>query len=147
MDTTPYWLASAKIPSFPALDQPVTVDVLVVGGGITGVTTAYLLRQAGLSVGLAERDRIGRIDTGHTTAHLTAVTDTRLHELVKDFGRDHARALWDAGAAAIDQIEENVGREKIDCEFTRVPGYLHAPVDGEQRGKSGEISGGRALGQ
>ncbi len=132
MDTTPYWLSSATVPPFPALDKAVTVDVLVVGGGITGVTTAYLLRQAGLSVGLAERDRIGRIDTGHTTAHLTAVTDTRLHELVQDFGRDHARALWDAGAAAIDQIEENVERENIDCEFTRVPGYLHAPVEGDK---------------
>lgn len=84
-----------------------------------------------MSVALVERGRIGHVDTGHTTAHLTAVTDTRLSELVDQFGRDHARAVWDAGAAAIDQIEANVEREKVDCEFTRVPGYLHAPIEGD----------------
>ncbi len=131
MDTTPYWLSTAKTERYPSLSETLTVDVLVVGGGITGITTAYLLRRAGMSVALVERGRIGHIDTGHTTAHLTAVTDLRLHELVENFGRDHAQATWDAGAAAIDQIEEIVAREKIDCEFTRVPGYLHAPRSNE----------------
>jgi len=133
VDTTPYWLASTTSPSFPNVSKALTVDALVVGAGITGVTTAYLLQRAGMSVALVERGRIGRIDTGHTTAHLTNVTHVRLNELVENFGRDHARAVWDAGAAAIEQIEENSKREKIDCEFTRVPGYLHAPVasDGE----------------
>ena len=128
MDTTPYWLDPKPDDRFGPLTRSITVDALVVGAGIAGVTTAYLLRRAGLSVALLDRGRIGRVDTGHTTAHLTAVTDLRLHELVENFGRDHARAVWDAGAAAIDQIEEIAAREKIECEFTRVPGYLHAPV-------------------
>jgi glycine/D-amino acid oxidase-like deaminating enzyme/nitrite reductase/ring-hydroxylating ferredoxin subunit len=131
MDTTPYWLDPEPNDHFRALTSTLTVDALVVGAGITGVTTAYLLRRAGLSVALLDRGKIGRVDTGHTTAHLTAVTDLRLHELVENFDRDHARAVWDAGAAAIDQIEEIAGREKIDCEFTRVPGYLHAPFGSE----------------
>ena len=129
MHTMPYWLDEAERTRCPALNKALTVDILVVGGGITGITTAYLLRKAGLSVALIERDRIGRIDTGHTTAHLTHVTDLRLYELVENFGRDHAQAAWDAGAAAIDKIEEIVTRENIDCEFARVPGYLHAPVE------------------
>jgi glycine/D-amino acid oxidase-like deaminating enzyme len=106
------------------------VDALIVGGGLTGITTAYLLRRAGMSVALVERGRIAHVDTGHTTAHLTAVTDLRLHELVDNFGRDHAQAVWDAGAAAIEQIEEIIQREQISCELTRVPGYLHAPREG-----------------
>ncbi len=130
METTPYWLATAQPKRFTAVEKALTVDVLVVGGGITGVTTAYLLRRAGMSVALVERDRIAGVDTGHTTAHLTAVTDTRLSDLVEEHGRDHARAVWDAGAAAIEQIEEIVSQEKIECEFTHVPGYLHAPVEG-----------------
>ena len=124
---------------FAPIEKPVTVDVLIVGGGITGITTAYLLRRNGLSVALADRARIGHIDTGHTTAHLTAVTDTRLHELVEHFGRDHAQAVWDAGAAAIEQIEEIVGRENIDCEFTRVPAYLHLPVGGDGDEEVGKL--------
>ena len=67
------------------------------------------------------------IDTGHTTAHLTYVTDVQLQQLVRNFGKDHAQAAWDAGAAAIDEIERIVEEERIECEFARVPAYLHAP--------------------
>jgi glycine/D-amino acid oxidase-like deaminating enzyme len=130
VNTTPYWLDTAKIKTFPALAEDVTVDVLVVGGGITGLTTAHLLKEAGMTVAVAERTELATIDTGHTTAHLTYVTDLRFHQMVKTFGKDHAQAAWDAGAAAIDQIEELVRKENIECEFTRVPGYLHAPVNG-----------------
>ena len=130
VNTIPYWLDTAKIKTFPALSEDITVDVLVVGGGLTGLTTAYLLKEAGMTVAVAERKKLATIDTGHTTAHLTHVTDLRFREMVKNFGRDHAQAAWDAGAAAIDQIEELVRKEGIECEFTRVPGYLHAPVNG-----------------
>ena len=118
------------MPRFAALGKALTVDTLVVGGGLTGITTAYLLKKAGRKVALIERHRLAQVDTGNTTAHLTCVTDTRLSELVKHFGRDHAQAAWDAGNAAIDQIEEIVRTEKIACEFQRVPGFLHAAIDG-----------------
>jgi glycine/D-amino acid oxidase-like deaminating enzyme len=78
---------------------------------------------------LIERERAAIRDTGHTTAHLTYVTDTGLVTLQKKFGAGHAQAVWEAGAAAIDEIETTVVREAIDCEFARVPGYLHAPID------------------
>ncbi|MGE3817859.1 MAG: FAD-dependent oxidoreductase [Isosphaeraceae bacterium] len=126
-----YWNVGPNLPRFPRLDENLKVDVVVVGGGITGVTTAYLLAKEGFSVALLERDRCGGVDTGHTTAHLTAVTDQRLNELVKRFGRDQARAVWHAGAVAIDEIEAIVRQEGIDCEFRRVPGYLHAPIGGK----------------
>ncbi len=121
-----YWAVGPKLPKFDRLENDLKVDVVVVGGGITGVTAAYLLKKAGCSVALLERDRCGGVDTGHTTAHLTFVTDLRLHELVDRFGRDHAQAAWDAGRAAIDQIDEIVQEEDLSCEFTWVPGYLHA---------------------
>src|SRR5205807_2495600 len=118
------------IKSFAPLKSDIKVNVLVVGAGVTGITTAYLLRKAGLTAALIERERVAMIDTGHTTAHLTHVTDTRVSDLVENVGNDHAQATWDAGAAAIDQIESIIEQEEIDCEFSRVPGYLHAPVDG-----------------
>jgi glycine/D-amino acid oxidase-like deaminating enzyme/nitrite reductase/ring-hydroxylating ferredoxin subunit len=130
--TTPYWFDSAKRSKFRPLARSLSVDVLVVGGGVTGIVTAYLLKKAGLHVAVIERDRLASRDSGHTTAHLTCVTDKRLHELVKEFGRQHAKAAWDAGMAAIDEIERMVQEENIACEFTRVPGYLHAPVSGGQ---------------
>ncbi len=124
-----YWRATSSLPKFPRLSKNLKVDVVVLGSGITGVTAAYLLKRAGRKVALLERDLCAQGDTAHTTAHLTCVTDLRLYELAKNFGRDHAAAVWDAGLAAIDVIWENVQREEIDCEFKRVPGYLHASIE------------------
>jgi choline dehydrogenase-like flavoprotein len=127
VDTLSYWIDSESLPRFTKVDRDEHVDVAIIGGGITGLTAAYLLTRAGRSVAVLERDRCARIDTGHTTAHLTMVTDTRLTELVKSFGRDHAQAAWDAGLAAIGQIDEIVRNENIDCGFAWVPNYLHGP--------------------
>ena len=127
--TSPYWIDSAPLPRLKKLSRDERVDVVIVGGGITGLTAAYLLVAAGRSVAVLERDRCAVVDTGHTTAHLTMVTDTRLSELASSFGREHAQAAWDAGLAAIAQIDSIVREERIACEFAWVPGYLHAPRD------------------
>ena len=71
MNTTPYWIESGLLPEFPRLDGDRSADVVVVGGGITGVTAAYLLARAGCRVVLLERERCASLDTGHTTAHRT----------------------------------------------------------------------------
>jgi len=126
------WLSDDQFESFPPLDRNLSVDVAVVGGGITGATAAYLLKQAGLKTALLDKGRAGGAETGHTTAHLTCVTDQRLHKLVDHFGTDVARLVWDAGEDAMFQIEEIVKSENIDCRFARVPGYLHAPWSGER---------------
>jgi glycine/D-amino acid oxidase-like deaminating enzyme/nitrite reductase/ring-hydroxylating ferredoxin subunit len=128
LDTTPYWVDSSAMPKFPTLARDLAVDVVVVGAGITGITAAYLLKSQGRRVALVERGRCGGVDTSYTTAHLTYVTDQWLGELVETLGEDHARAVWDAGRAAIAQIDENIQTEHIACAFEWVPGYLHAPI-------------------
>jgi len=132
-ETLPYWADSASIPIFKKADHDLDVEVLVVGAGITGLMTAYRLVQAGRSVAVIERARCADVDTGHTSAHLTMVTDVRLSELAQAFGNDHAQAAWDAGLAAIAEIESISRDEEIDCDFEWVDGYLHAP-----NGKQGE---------
>ena len=131
LDTTPYWLRTSTLPRFAALDRNITVDVAIVGAGITGITTAYLLKSAGVKVALLEREECASIDTGHTSAHLTMVTDTPLTTLVERHGRDTATAIWDAGRLAIDRIEAHVEAESIACDFRRVPGFLHAALAGK----------------
>jgi glycine/D-amino acid oxidase-like deaminating enzyme/nitrite reductase/ring-hydroxylating ferredoxin subunit len=135
----PFWIESVPIKRLPRVQTNTTADVLVVGAGVTGITTAYLLKRAGLTVALTERQRVASIDTGHTTAHLTYVTDEGLKELVRNFGEDHAQAAWDAGAAAIDEIERIVEEEEIDCEFTRVPAYVHARVGGSPKKEASSL--------
>lgn len=131
MATFSHW-KHIHIPQFAPLNKSIKVDVLVIGGGMTGITAAYLLKNSGKSVALIERDRCGQANTGNSTAHLTCVTDHRLHQLVKLFGSDHTRAIWDAGLAAIDQIQSIIKAEKISCQFSRIPGYFHAALYGDQ---------------
>ena len=122
----PTWFETASLPRFPKPSSDIRVDVAIIGAGITGLTAAYLLKKAGKTVAVIERGRCARVDTGSTTAHVTSVTDLRLHQLKSKFGAEAAQAVWDAGGAATDQIVEIVRREDIKCNFTWVPGYLHA---------------------
>jgi glycine/D-amino acid oxidase-like deaminating enzyme/nitrite reductase/ring-hydroxylating ferredoxin subunit len=145
MKTRSYW-AESPIPPQSTLAGDRSFDVVVVGGGITGLTTAYLLQLAGYSGCVLERDRLGSGDTGSTTAHLTYVTDRRLADLVDHFGQESSRLLWEGGAAAIETIESIVDAEMIDCDFRRVPGFLHLPFEpydspGETASEIDKLSG------
>lgn len=130
MKTQSPWLAE-PLPSFPRLTANRKCDVVVVGGGITGLTVAYLLKLAGKTGCVLERDRLALADTGHTTAHLSYVTDLRISKLAQNFGQEAARLVWEGGAAAINTIESLIDAESIDCGFQRVPGFLHAALRGE----------------
>lgn len=130
LDVKPYWQDTSHVPRFPTLERNLHVDVAIIGGGITGLTTAYLLKRAGKRVAVIERGRIGGVDTGHTTAHITCVTDRDLADLVDDFGRDHAQAVWAAGLAALAEIDTIVTNESIDCHWQWVPGYKFAALSG-----------------
>jgi glycine/D-amino acid oxidase-like deaminating enzyme/nitrite reductase/ring-hydroxylating ferredoxin subunit len=131
LKTEPVW-KEIKLPRRAKLSGQRRFDVVIVGGGITGLTAAWLLKQAGKSVAVLERDRVGAVDTGHTTAHLTMVTDLRLKSLVRQFGKDAARLTWQGGAAAIKTIHGIAEATGADCEFRRVPGFLHAALGGKR---------------
>jgi glycine/D-amino acid oxidase-like deaminating enzyme len=122
------WIDTSPLQDFPQLKGRMEVDAIVVGGGITGLTTAYLLKQVGLRVAVVDQRSIGGAETSHTTAHVTFVTDARLHELASRLGEKAAQAFWGAGQLAMRQIEDIVGELEVDCELKRVPGYLFAAL-------------------
>ena len=124
MNTTSYWLDDKSCGDWPRLDEDIATDVLVIGGGITGITTATLLAKRGLDVVLIERDGFALRDTGHTTAHLTYMTDRRLSELVASFGKRDALLSWKAGVEAMEMIASLAEEEGISCGLRSVPGYL-----------------------
>ncbi len=140
MNTKSYWADSSRLPQFGKVGKDYRVDVVIIGGGITGVTAAHLFREAGCSVALVERGRIGGFDTINTTAHLTSVTDIRLSELAKHFGNTGAQKVWRAGQTAIERIVKNVEVKGIACGFKRVPAYYHLPVSGGSDEEADELS-------
>src|SRR5438067_9537013 len=133
-ETTPAWVeAAGPEPSYPPLRQNAGADVCVVGAGIAGLTTAYLLQKEGRSVAVVDAYGLAAGETGRTTAHLTAVLDDRFSHLESLFGTAAARLAADSHRAAIDRIENIVRDEQIDCDFERVTGYLTALSEQQRR--------------
>ncbi|WP_346985319.1 FAD-dependent oxidoreductase [Chryseobacterium sp. POE27] len=108
-------------------------DVAVVGGGITGVSTALKLQQAGKRCILLEAANIGFGTTGGTTAHLNDFFDTTFKEAINDFGLDNAKLFANVGREAIGIIESNIQHFGIDCDFERKTAYLFALDEKQQK--------------
>jgi glycine/D-amino acid oxidase-like deaminating enzyme/nitrite reductase/ring-hydroxylating ferredoxin subunit len=117
------WKATTHESARPPLSSNLNVEVCVIGGGIAGLTTAYLLSRHGASVALLEARDLGTGETGHTTAHI-AVPDERFSPLEDALGPEGASLVAEGYSAATDLIESIVIRESIDCDFARVDGYL-----------------------
>jgi glycine/D-amino acid oxidase-like deaminating enzyme/nitrite reductase/ring-hydroxylating ferredoxin subunit len=130
--TKSIWMATADTPSSPRLQENIRTDVCIIGAGIAGLTTAYLLAHEGRSVVVLDDGPIGGGMTGRTTAHLTNAFDDRYVDVEKLHGEDGARLTARSHTAAIDKVEEIVRTEQIDCEFERVDGFLFTqPPDTE----------------
>ncbi|CAN5740151.1 FAD-dependent oxidoreductase [soil metagenome] len=124
MKSTSLWLETAHPDRQPALTENAVADVCVIGAGIAGVTTAYLLARAQRSVILIDDGTPGCGQTGMTTAHLSNVIDARYTEMVRLHGVDGARLACDSHRSAIARIESICAQEGIDADFDRVSGYL-----------------------
>lgn len=126
LSPTTYWNQTNGQPSFPALHRSREADVLIIGGGITGMTAALHLKQAGRQVVVVEAGRIGAGTTGGTSGHLDAHPDQGAKQIIKDFGEDAAREVTKAREEAITQIETWCENFAIDCDFQRIPAYLYS---------------------
>ena len=121
---TSVWAATVELPSYPRLDADTVTDVCVVGAGIAGLTTAYLLVRAGKSVVVLDDGEIGSGMTGRTTAHLSNAIDDRYLRIERLHGEHGSRLAAESQSAAIDRIERIVSHEEIACDFARVDGFL-----------------------
>jgi glycine/D-amino acid oxidase-like deaminating enzyme/nitrite reductase/ring-hydroxylating ferredoxin subunit len=110
--------------SIPSSAEEEPVDVVVIGGGIAGLTTAYLLSKSGKKVAVIEDGYIGSGETGRTTAHITHALDDRYYNLEQKHGLDGARVAASSHTAAINLIDSIVKEENIDCDFERLDGFL-----------------------
>jgi glycine/D-amino acid oxidase-like deaminating enzyme/nitrite reductase/ring-hydroxylating ferredoxin subunit len=123
------WIATTEAPGFPPLDAPLDVDVAVLGGGIAGLTTALLLKKAGVRVAVVEAGRVSGATTGHTTAKVSAQHGLIYDTLRSKFGDEGAHSYAEANLAAVERIDAWVREHGIDCDWERRPAYAYTEQD------------------
>jgi glycine/D-amino acid oxidase-like deaminating enzyme/nitrite reductase/ring-hydroxylating ferredoxin subunit len=138
--TTSIWMATiGEISSDGALATDISADVCIVGAGIAGMTTAYLLAREGKQVVVLDDGPIGGGMTGRTTAHLVNALDDRFYELERLHGGHGAQLAAQSHSAAIDRVEMIVKTEEIECEFERLDGYLFVPPNDSKEQLENEL--------
>lgn len=140
------WMATVQMPSYPPLAENAHADVCIIGAGIAGLTTAYLLTQSGRSVVVLDDGPIAGGMTQMTTAHLSNAIDDRYIEIERLHGEEGARLAAESHTAAIDRIEAISRKEQIDCEFDRVDGYLFLGPDDREELLDRELAAARRAG-
>jgi glycine/D-amino acid oxidase-like deaminating enzyme/nitrite reductase/ring-hydroxylating ferredoxin subunit len=123
--TTSLWHATSSPIMRTPLTEDARADVCVIGAGIAGMTTAYLLAREGRRVIVLDDGPVGGGETGRTTAHLSDALDDRFRSLERLHGEDGARLAAQSHRRAIEQIAQIAERERIDCDFAWVDGYLY----------------------
>lgn len=120
-----FWRESYTNSIYPALQDDLDVDVAIVGAGITGLTSGYLLKRSGLKVAVIEKDTVGGGTTGRTTGKVTSQHGITYQDLQKRLGRETARIYGEANQAAVSQVDEIVGKERIDCGWQRDDNFVY----------------------
>lgn len=142
------WYGDVLLPTFPKLTDSGEAEVVIIGGGLTGILSAYLLAKEGKRVVLMEKGAIGHGATGYTTGFLTQYIDTDLADLMWMVGSEKAKLIIESHGAAMNLIEKIVKDEQIDCEFMRCDNVVFAGArkDGDARALADELEAIRMLG-
>lgn len=126
------WRDTTKLPTFSKLNDNIATDVAIVGGGITGITTTYLLSQAGYKVTLLEAGEILSGTTGFTSAKITAQHGLLYDHLIKHFGEENARLYYQSNTKAINWIIKTADELKVSCDLKSEAAYLYADIEDQQ---------------
>src|SRR5687767_7129794 len=140
------WTASSPSTAYPSLPGDRTADAVVVGGGITGLTTALLLLRQGLSVVLLEADRIASSTTGYTTAKLSSLHGLTYASLAEAHGDDTARLYGRANEAAIETVVALARDNDIACDMERMAAFTYAETEEMAGAIEAEVATARRLG-
>ncbi len=120
-----YWRETYSESIYPHLREDLSVDVAIVGAGITGLTTAYLLKQSGFKVAVLEKSTVGGGTTGRTTGKVTSQHNLIYHDLQKRLGSETARIYGEANQAAVEQVNTIIKNEKISCDWQWDDNYVY----------------------
>lgn len=134
-----YWYENIDLPVFNQLDQDIKTDIIIVGGGITGITSAYLLSQQGLDVTIIDAGSFLSGTSGHTTAKVTVQHGLIYDHLINTFNLDLAKAYYQANKNAINFIRQRIKQHGIACEFEEENAYIYTNSSDYIEGLTKEI--------
>ncbi len=124
-----YWISSTPSTDYPNLSNDINTDILIIGGGMTGITCAYLLAKEGIKSVVIEADRILQGTTGNTTAKITSQHGLIYNKIKTQIGKELSDQYADANESAIRFIEAVQHEQNIDCDFTHQPAYVFTCQD------------------
>jgi glycine/D-amino acid oxidase-like deaminating enzyme len=128
-DQASFWTSTEKHMQYPRLKNEVQADVVVVGGGIAGITVGFVLQRAGHSVVVLEKNTIASGTTGGTTGKVTVQQDIFYADLVRQIGHKRASEYAKAYMQAFSDMEKLVETELIDCDWTTDDNYVYTTED------------------
>jgi len=141
-----YWIRSVPETDFPKLEKDMKVDVAIIGGGMVGITLAYLLKKEGARVAVIEANRILRGTTGHTTAKLTSQHSLIYAKLKKEMGDELAQQYANANETAIHMVANIVEENQIDCDFSWRPAFVYTQDEKYLKPIEDEVEAAASLG-
>ena len=109
---------------YPALDKNIETDVLIVGGGLSGVSVAYYLNDSNLKVTLVEMGEIGSGSSGYTTGKINIIGGNTYNNLLNNFGFNKAKKYLDSQLYGLSLIKENIKTNSINCDFEKTASYV-----------------------
>lgn len=120
------WIKTEKnlLENGKKINGTIECDVCIIGGGITGISTAYYLSKSGKSVVLLEREKLAQKTTGNTTAKITSQHGLFYKYLIDNYGKEYATKYYEANQEAIEEIAKIVKEENIKCDFERQDAYV-----------------------
>ena len=124
-----YWILTSNNQEYKTLDKDIDTNILIVGGGITGLTTAYLLAKSNKKVVLVEADKIGWGSSGRNTGKVTSQHGLIYNKIKNEYSAEKARLYYEANEEGLKLVEDIIKENKIDCEFKRVSSFVFTEED------------------
>ncbi|MDR7870852.1 MAG: FAD-dependent oxidoreductase [Tissierellaceae bacterium] len=141
-----YWISSTEDTNYPSLNDDVSVDIAIVGGGMVGILTAYELEKQGFNIAIIEAEKIVQSTTAHTTAKLTSQHNLIYDKLVNQMGRELAQQYARANESAIHQIKKIADENNINCDYESQFAYIYTQEDKYKEDIVKEVEAARLLG-
>lgn len=120
------WKDGIEEYNYKELDRDTEVDVLIIGGGLTGISTFYQLRNSSLKVMVVEQNKLGYGVTGNSTGKLTYMQDSLYEKIIKSLGEEKACLYLESQQEAIKLAVDIISEEGIDCDLVKAPSYVYA---------------------